>query len=107
MVDLQAIRRIVANMISVGILLFVVIMAVMLLFAVLSNGLVIYCVIKIKKLRTITSLFICNLSVSDILLAGFIMPQKLHDISHKDDFFEGKQNIFCLFSRNIIVNNIK
>ena len=85
---------------DVGILFFVVIMATMLLFAVLSNGLVIYCVVKIKKLRTITNVFICNLSVSDILLAGFIMPQKLHDISHKEDFFEGmllSLNIFPVF----------
>ena len=84
-------------MISVGILLFVIIMAAMLLFAVLSNGLVIYCVVKIKKLRTITNVFICNLSVSDILLAGFIMPQRLHDISHKENFFEGKLNIIKYF----------
>ena len=77
-------------MISVGILLFVIIMTAVLLFAVLSNGLVIYCVIKIKKLRTITNVLVCNLSVSDILLAGFIMPQRLHDIYHKDHFFEGK-----------------
>ena len=77
-------------MVGVGILLFVIITAAMLLFAVLSNGLVIYCVIKIKKLRTITNVFICNLSVSDIMLAGFIMPQRLHDISHKENFFEGK-----------------
>ena len=74
--------------ISVGILLFVIIMAVMLLFLVLSNGRVIYYVIKIKKLRTITNVFISNLSVSDLLLAGFIMPQRLHDISHKENFFE-------------------
>ena len=79
---------------DVGVLFFVTIMATMLLFAVLSNGLVIYCVIKIKKLRTITNVFICNLSISDILLAGFIMPQKLHDISHKEDFFEGKLLFF-------------
>ena len=83
-------------MMDLGILFFVIIMAVMLLFAVLSNGLVIYCVIKIKKLRTITNVFICNLSVSDILLAGFIMPQKLHDISHKEDFFEGMFLSFTL-----------
>ena len=70
--------------------MFLVIMAIMLAFAVLSNSLVIYCVVRLKKLRTITNVFICNLSISDILLAGFILPQKLHDIFHKEEYFEGK-----------------
>lgn len=92
-------------MISVGILLFVIIMAAMLLFAVLSNGLVIYCVIKIKKLRTITNAFICNLSISDILLAGFIMPQRLHDISHRYNFFEGKVKFITVLLLWILYGN--
>ena len=74
---------------STSILVFVGFMAALLLFAIMSNILLIYCVVRIKKLRTVTNIFICNLSVSDILLAGFIMPQKLHDIFHKDHFHEG------------------
>ena len=81
---------------DVVILLFVIIMTTMLVFAVLSNGLFIYCVITSKKLRTITNVFICSLSVSDILLAGFIMPQKLHDIFHEEYFFHG-ESYFNLF----------
>lgn len=75
---------------SFGIILFVVIMGILILFAIFSNSLLIYSLLRIKKLRTVTNVFICNLSINDILLAGFVMPQKLHDIFHKEDFFEGK-----------------
>ncbi|CAG2209452.1 unnamed protein product [Mytilus edulis] len=40
-------------------------------------------------MRNVTNILICNLSVSDIILAGIILPQNLHDISHEDDFHEG------------------
>jgi hypothetical protein len=75
---------------SVGLWIFLVIVALVLLFAVFSNMLVIYCFIKFPKLRSVTHFLICNLALSDILLAGFVMPQKLHDLSHEEDFFEGK-----------------
>ena len=76
---------------DVGFLAFLSATSVVLLFAVCSNALVIYCVIRIKKLRTVTNVFICNLSVSDILLAGVVIPQRLHDAYyHMDDYIEGK-----------------
>ena len=75
---------------SVSLWIFLVIVALVLLFAIFSNALVIYCVIKFPKLRSVTHVLICNLAVSDILLAGFVMPQKLHDLSHEEDFFEGE-----------------
>ena len=78
------------NNLSLGALLYVIFMTLALIFAVLSNGLVIYCVSRLRKLRTVTNIFICNLSVSDILLAGFVMPQRLHDTTHaSEDFYEG------------------
>ena len=76
--------------VSLGIYLYAGIVSLLLLFAVLSNSLVMYCVVKIKKLRTVTNVLICNLAISDILLAGFVMPQKLHDLFHEEDFYEGK-----------------
>jgi hypothetical protein len=78
---------------SVGLWIFLVIDALVLLFSVFSNALVIYCVIKHPKLRSVTHVLICNLALSDILLAGFVMPQKLHDLSHEEDFFEGKRKL--------------
>lgn len=82
------------KMLTVGLWIYVIIIGLLLFFAVLSNALVIYCVVTRKKLRSVTNVFICNLSVSDILLAGFVMPQRLHDISHTDAFYEGKLSEF-------------
>ena len=83
--------------IDLGLLLYIILMAVTLTFSILSNALVIYCVARFKKLRTVTNILICNLSVSDILLAGFVMPQRLHDITHPGmDFYEG--TCFYLYS---------
>ena len=79
---------------NTSVLVFVGFMATLSLFAIVSNMLLIYCIVRIGKLRTVTNIFICNLSVSDILLAGFIMPQKLHDIFHKDHFHEGNTGNF-------------
>ena len=77
--------------ISLGILVYIILMSIADVFAVLSNFLAIYCIVRFKKLRTATNVFICNLAVSDILLAGFVMPQKIHDITHDgEDFYEGK-----------------
>lgn len=77
---------------SVGLGFYIFIISALLVFAVFSNGLVIYCVVKFRKLRTVTNVLICNLAVSDILLSGFVMPQKLHDISHEEDFYEGNKS---------------
>lgn len=72
---------------SIGLLIYVIVMGIALLFAITSNGLVIYCVVRFSKLRTVTNIFICNLSVSDMLLAGFVMPQRLHDVFHDKAFY--------------------
>ena len=77
------------QIISVGLLFYMAIMVTCLVFAIFSNFLVVYCVIRFTALRTVTNIFICNLSVSDILLAGFVMPQRLHDIFHKGSYHEG------------------
>ena len=79
---------------SLGILVYVSAVAILLLFAVLSNSLVIFCVAKFKKLRTVTNVLICNLAISDIILAGFVLPQKLHDMFHEEDFYEGEFSCF-------------
>jgi hypothetical protein len=34
-------------------------------------------------------------------LAGFVMPQKLHDLSHEEDFFEGKWK--CAYMSRLFV----
>ena len=78
---------------EIGIMIYIALMGLVLTIAISSNMLIIYCVVRIQKLRTITNIFICNLSVSDILLAAYVMPLKLHDISHYDqDWYEGKRD---------------
>ncbi|XP_046352944.2 RYamide receptor-like [Haliotis rufescens] len=85
-------------------IVFIVVTGVVLLFSVCSNILVIVLVIKNPKLRNVTNLFICNLAISDILLAGIVLPQNLHDVSHPTDYYEGvvlckitnSMPIFCI-----------
>ena len=72
------------------IFVFIFFVGVMCLFAVISNSMVIIAVWKIKKMRNVTNILICNLSISDIILAGIILPQNLHDLSHEEDFVEGE-----------------
>ena len=79
--------------IETGVYIYIILMSLVLAIAISSNLLIIYCVVRLKNLRTVTNIFICNLSISDILLAAYVMPLKLHDISHHDqDWYEGKAN---------------
>lgn len=75
---------------TVNIILYIVAVSVVLLSAIFGNILVIVCCVTFRKLKTITNILICNLAVSDILLAGVVLPQKLHDMLHEDHFFEGR-----------------
>ena len=75
--------------ISVSDAVFIFFVGLLLLFSVVSNFMVIYIVWRNQKMRNVTNILICNLSVSDIILAGIILPQNLHDLSHEEDFHEG------------------
>lgn len=80
---------------SIGEWSFLIFIAMMLLFSVTSNILVVIVMMKNKKLRNVTNTLICNLALSDILLGGFVLPQNLHDLSHEHDYHEGKNVIIC------------
>ena len=96
------------NYLTLEVLLYVIFMTFALLLAVASNGLVIYCVARLRKLRTVTNIFICNLSVSDIILSGFVMPQRLHDITHSsEDFYEGRSLNIVVSSRFLLESDQK
>ena len=47
---------------------------------------------------TSTDILIVSLAVNDILLAGVVLPQKIHDISHTEHYHECKSQIFCCLS---------
>lgn len=69
---------------------FITLMALLLVFATVSNVMVLIIVYRNKKMKNVTNIFICNLAVSDILLAAFVLPPNIHDISHEDHFHEGE-----------------
>lgn len=48
--------------------------SIIFLLSTLGNALVIITLIQNRKMRTITNLFLLNLSISDLLLAVFCMP---------------------------------
>ena len=92
---------------STGIIIYISCVSLVLAFAVCGNILVIYCILRLRNLRTITNIFICNLAISDVLFATYVMPMKLHDISHYNlDWYEGKHlmcNVLFIFIFFIIV----
>ncbi|KAK3780902.1 hypothetical protein RRG08_052059 [Elysia crispata] len=57
------------------------------LLSVVGNILVIVTVIQNKKMRSLTNVFLLNLSVSDLLLSVFCMPFTLIPIYLKDFIF--------------------
>ncbi|KAL8584969.1 hypothetical protein ACOMHN_043605 [Nucella lapillus] len=79
---------------SEGELCFVVVVGMVLAVSVSCNLLVIVVVVLTPKLRTPTNMLICNLAVSDLLLASLVLPQNLHDVTHAEDsYYEG--DVLC------------
>lgn len=57
------------------------------LLAVLGNSLVIVALVQNKRMRTVTNVFLLNLSISDLLLAVFCMPFTLIPVLLKNFIF--------------------
>ena len=45
-----------------------------------------FCHTKCTTCHTRTNMFLTNLAVSDMILVSFILPHKVHDISHTDEY---------------------
>ena len=56
---------------------FIGLYALIIVFSLVGNYMVIYTVWKKKHMRTITNYYILNLSIADFLIAMFVMPLKL------------------------------
>nr|XP_006823631.1 PREDICTED: neuromedin-K receptor-like [Saccoglossus kowalevskii] len=56
---------------------------------VVMNGLIIIVILTNKRMHNVTYVLITNLAISDMLFAGVVLPQNIHDISHTEDYFEG------------------
>ena len=51
-------------------------------------------------MRTVTNILLVNLAVSDILLAGVVLPMEVHDVAHADHFFERRFEIHPLNAKS-------
>jgi len=94
-----------SSSISVTDKLYIAILSIWVLVSVASNVSVIACIWKTSKEKkktgrrslTTTDVLLVSLALNDILLAGIVLPQKIHDISHSDHFFECKSfDVFIL-----------
>ena len=74
---------------------FIAFISTFLIVSFLSNVCVVVVMMKIKRMRTVTNIFLSNLAVSDIILTSFVLPQQVHDVSHTDEYFERKLYIVC------------
>ena len=79
-----------ASVMTAGIEAFIGIMGIWLILSVFGNACVVAVVAKNKKIRNVTNVLICNLALSDIFLAAFVLPQNIHDLSHTKDYHEGE-----------------
>jgi len=86
--------------------LYVSLLSIWVILSVGSNMSVIGCIWKTSRDRqtagrrslTSTDILLISLALNDILLAGIVLPQKIHDISHTGDFFERKSlNVFTFY----------
>ncbi|KAH3871362.1 hypothetical protein DPMN_034561 [Dreissena polymorpha] len=77
--------------------------SVVLTFAIVSNVLVIICVVKYRHLRSVTNVLISSLAACDVVLSGAFLPQKLHDVSHPENYHEGKLSRLNPYSLYVII----
>ena len=77
----------------------IALLSIWVICSVAGNLSVIACIWKVSRENrrrtghrslTSTDVLIASLAVNDILLAGIVLPQKIHDISHTHHFFECK-----------------
>ncbi|XP_005094654.1 neuropeptide FF receptor 2-like [Aplysia californica] len=69
---------------------FVSVIGIALAVSVVCNILVLIVMLRTPKMMNPTNIFICNLTISDILLSGIVIPQNIHDVSHAStDYYEG------------------
>lgn len=68
--------------------------------ALLGNALVVYVVARSRAMRTVTNIFICNLALSDLLIAFFCIPvTTLQNIS--DNWLGGESAVRRLPARGL------
>ena len=66
------------------------------LLAVLGNTCIIYIVLRNRRMRSVTNYFICNLALSDCLVACFAVPFQVHRIVLLLFLFHYGKCLFCV-----------
>lgn len=69
---------------------FICLISAWIIISVLSNICVLLVIILNNKMQTVTTIYMCNLAINDIILAAFALPQNVHDLSHYEDYHEGE-----------------
>ena len=69
-------------------LIFISVIGVLQLFAFVGNLATILVVARDPKLLSLTTVLMCNLAISDIILGSVGVPQQLHDMTHAHNFYE-------------------
>ena len=79
--------------------------AIVFLFGVVGNVLVIYVVLKNSDMLTATNLFLMNLSIADLLVLLICMPSSLTEFLAKEVWLLGA--VMCKYHINILPFSIK
>ncbi|KAK2159795.1 hypothetical protein NP493_1690g00000 [Ridgeia piscesae] len=53
-----------------------------------ANVCIIVVIMRMKKMRTVTNMFLGNLALTDIILIAFAIPLQLHDVTHSNNYYE-------------------
>lgn len=72
-----------------SILILLVFSGTLIVFSIANNCVIIMITWKFKLFRWSMALKLTCLCIDDILLAGIVVPQKLHDVSHAGIYNEG------------------
>lgn len=75
---------------SSGLTVYFALVGTWLCVGVLVNICIVVVVAKDRAGKKIINLFVGSIALSDMLLAGFVLPEQLHDVSHAGDYFERK-----------------
>ncbi|KAL4230565.1 hypothetical protein ACF0H5_010944 [Mactra antiquata] len=78
--------------------------ALIFLLAVLGNALVIITLIQNKRMRTVTNVFLLNLSISDLLLAVFCMPFTIIPMMLKNFIFGAHMCVIIRYLQAVSVS---
>ncbi|KAI0230017.1 Neuromedin-K receptor [Lamellibrachia satsuma] len=81
---------------------FIAATSVWLLMAFVANVCIIVVIVRIKKMRTVTNMFLGNLAVTDLILISFAIPMQLHDITHPKNYYESSTECRVVMSLPLV-----